>query len=132
MIRNIETNLNGTVFNRTRQYIAYADDMLILGQLVRTIEVVATQIKEAAVSTGLVINESKTKYVKVNGNMTHLEQYLVIDGQIFEWVQNFRYFGTLINLKNVISDEIKSRIAAGNRHFYNLRQIVRSRIKSKH
>ena len=106
--------------------------MLILGQLVRTIEVVATQIKEAAVSTGLVINESKTKYVKVNGNMTHLEQYLVIDGQIFEWVQNFRYFGTLINLKNVISDEIKSRIAAGNRHFYNLRQIVRSRIKSKH
>jgi hypothetical protein len=31
VIRNIETNPNGTIFNRTRQYIAYADDVLILG-----------------------------------------------------------------------------------------------------
>ena len=46
------------------------DDMLVLGRLVRAIEVVVTQIKEAAVSTGLVINESKTKYMKLNINIT--------------------------------------------------------------
>jgi len=131
MIRNLETNLIGTVFNRTRQYIAYADDVLILGLLVSTIEVVVTQIKQAAVSTGLVVNESKAKYMQGNRNITHLEQDLTIGGQIFEWVQNLRYFGTLINSKNIMSDEIKSRIAAGNRHFYNLRQIIRSRTKSE-
>jgi hypothetical protein len=54
-----------------------------------------------------VINESKTKYMKINGTLTHLEQDLIMDGQIFEWVQNIRYFGTLRNSKNVISDEIK-------------------------
>jgi len=36
--RNIETNLNGSVFNRPRQYIVFADDVLISGQSVRAIE----------------------------------------------------------------------------------------------
>ena len=55
--------------------------------------------------------------MKINRNIAHLKQDLIMDGQIFEGVWNFRYIGTLINLKNVISDEIKSRIAAGNRLF---------------
>jgi MarR-like DNA-binding transcriptional regulator SgrR of sgrS sRNA len=62
-------------------------------------EVVATQIKEAAISSGLLINKSKAKYMKINKNITHLEQDLLMDGQIFEWVKNFRYLGTLINSK---------------------------------
>jgi hypothetical protein len=64
VIRNIETNPNGKIFNRTRQYTAYADDVLLLGRSVSETEEVVTQYKEAAVSTGLVINKSKTKYMK--------------------------------------------------------------------
>jgi hypothetical protein len=59
VIRNIETNPNGTIFNRTRQYIAFADDVLILGRSVTVIELVVTKLKEAALSTGLVINKTK-------------------------------------------------------------------------
>ena len=83
VIKNIETNSNGTIFNRTRQYIAYADDVLILGRSVSEIEEVVTQSKEAAVSTGLVINKSKTKYMKKNKNITNLEQDLITNGQVF-------------------------------------------------
>jgi len=54
--------------NRTRQCVAYADDVLILGRWVRAIEVVA-QIKCAAVSTGLVIKENKIKHMKMNRNI---------------------------------------------------------------
>ena len=43
-----------------RRYIAYPDDMLILGWSVTAIEVIVTQTKEDAVSSGLEINESKT------------------------------------------------------------------------
>ena len=32
VIRNIQTNWNETTFNRMKQYTAYADDVLILGQ----------------------------------------------------------------------------------------------------
>jgi len=64
VISNIETNPNGTIFNRTREYITYADDVLILGRLVIENEEIVTRSKEAAESTGLVINKSKTKFIK--------------------------------------------------------------------
>jgi hypothetical protein len=58
--RTIETHLNGTLFNKTRQYTAYVDDVLTAGQMVRVTEEVVIQIKEATVSNGLVINKNKT------------------------------------------------------------------------
>ena len=60
----------------------------------RVTEEVVTQLKEAALSTGLLI---KTKYMKRSRNVTNLEQDLIIDGKIFEGFQNFRYLDTLIN-----------------------------------
>jgi len=73
-------------FYRGRQYIAYTDDVLIFGQLVRAIEE-AIQIKEAAVNTVLVINASKAKYMKMNRNMTNLEHRLLMNRQVLEGVQ---------------------------------------------
>ena len=67
----------------------------------------------------------------INRNITNLEQDLIINGQVFEGIQNFRYVGAFINSKYLISDEIKSRIPAGNRCFYHLRQIFRSIAMSK-
>jgi hypothetical protein len=46
-------------------------------------------------------------------------------------VQNFSYSSILINSKYVINEEIKSRIAAGKRCFFRLRQIFRSRAMGK-
>jgi hypothetical protein len=46
VIRNTETNPNGTIFNRTRQCMACAAVVLTLGQLVRAIEEAVTQTKE--------------------------------------------------------------------------------------
>jgi hypothetical protein len=74
--------------------------------------------------------KAKTKYMKINRKINS-EQDLIIDGQVFEGVQNFRYLSTLINSKNVISEEIKSRIGAGRKCFYSLGQIFRSRTMSK-
>jgi hypothetical protein len=61
------------------------------------------------------LSEVKAKYMKVNRNIMNLEQNVIIDGQVFEGVQNFRHLGTLINSKIVKSEETKSRIDAGNR-----------------
>jgi hypothetical protein len=102
-------------FYRRRQHIAYGVDVLIFGQLVSAIEEVI-QIKEAAVSTVLLINPlntklnpfyhllallgahhilhisrvrvnaSKAKYMNMNRNMTNLEQDVTMNRQVLEGV----------------------------------------------
>jgi hypothetical protein len=67
----------------------------------------------------------------INRNIPNLEQDLIMNGQVFERVQNFIYLGAIINSRYLISDEIISRIPAGNRCFYHLRQIFKSRAMSK-
>ena len=82
VVRIVKTASYVTIFNKTRQ-------------VVRATEDVVTHIRAAAVSSVLVINERKTKYV--NKNVTDLEKHLIMDGQVCEGVQNPRYIGTLIN-----------------------------------
>jgi hypothetical protein len=53
-----------------------------------------------------------------------------MNGQVFEGVQNFEHSGPLKN-SNKFSDEIRPRTVAGNRCFYSLRQIFRSRAMNK-
>jgi hypothetical protein len=83
IIRNIQINPKGTIFNRTRQYLAYADDVVIFGRLVRAIEEVVTQLQEAAQSAGLIINQEKTKYMKIT-RKTNIEQASVTNDMLFE------------------------------------------------
>jgi hypothetical protein len=67
LMRNIKTNPNGTILERKRHYVAYADNVAMPGRSLRAFEeVLVSQIKKAAVGTGMVINESKTKYMKIN------------------------------------------------------------------
>jgi hypothetical protein len=68
------------------KYIAYADDVWILRRKATAIQEVVTQITEAAVSSGLVINERTTKYMKINKNISNLLQYMIRNGQVFEGV----------------------------------------------
>jgi hypothetical protein len=101
-IRNIEINPNGMIFNRTRQYLAYADDMVILGRSVRVIEEVVAQLKNTALKAGLAINEGKTKYMRIMRNLMGDRSDLRVQGIVFEEVTNFKHLGSLITRKNEI------------------------------
>jgi hypothetical protein len=61
---NLEINPCGTIFNRTRQFIVYADDEAIISRTVGALNEVLMQLQTAALSTGLVINTDKTKHMK--------------------------------------------------------------------
>ena len=46
-------------------------------------EEVMTQLKEAALRTGLVVNGNKRKYMKIKRNALNLGQYLIPNGHVF-------------------------------------------------
>ena len=114
VVRNIQTNSEGTIFNRTRQHIAHAVDVWVAGRWMRAMFGVLTEIREAAVSTGVVMNGRRTKYMKMNRKVTTLERDLIMNGQVLEGGHSFIYLGALINKKKLVSDEMKSRTAASN------------------
>jgi hypothetical protein len=63
IIRDIRINPGGTIFNRTRQCLAYADDVVILGRSEgyrkRTLEEMAAITHQIS----LQMNDTKTKYM---------------------------------------------------------------------
>jgi hypothetical protein len=75
LIRSIETNQNGKLFKETRHYIAYADDVSVIGRWVRAIEEVVTQIKEVASKhwTG-----DKRKQNKIHENKQNYNKFRTI------------------------------------------------------
>jgi hypothetical protein len=58
-MRNVEVNPGGTLFNRTRQYVAHADDV-ILEILVRAIKEATTKLRKSVLKAVLSRNEAET------------------------------------------------------------------------
>jgi hypothetical protein len=68
------------------------------------------KLKSEASKYGLVINESKTKYMKCTRKQVR-ENKLGIDTS-FESVQSFKYLGSYVNQNNTTAEGIKERIIA--------------------
>jgi sorting nexin-29 len=125
VIRNIEINPGGTNFNRTRKYMAYADDIVVIR---RSVEV-HMQIQSAASAIGLEININKTKYMRTKKGNEVVKSDITLNGETFEEVDNFKYLGALITSQNEV--EANKNISALNRCYRPLRKILVTRYISK-
>ena len=89
-------------------------------------------LKAEAKKIGLVINASKTKYMKGRGSredsnsISNLPPRVQIGGDEIEVVDEFVYLGSLVTADNDTSREIQRRIMAGNRAYFGLRRTLRS------
>jgi hypothetical protein len=59
---------------------------------------------------GSVINEEKTKYMKVSSTKARYLQNLTVDDFKFEGVDSFRYLGSIINNENKMSADTHSKL----------------------
>ncbi|KAF0721180.1 putative transposon-derived protein F52C9.6 [Aphis craccivora] len=79
---------------------------------------------------GLSINEEKTKFMilsRRNVNQSNLK----VGSMNFEKVDNFKYLGVNINNSNNMHNEIKERIANGNRCYFSINKLLRSKLLSR-
>ena len=114
-IRRVQVNQDGLKLNGTHQFLAYADDVNILGRSIHILKENAEALVAATREIGLEVNADKTKYMVVSRDQNVGRIHSVrIDNSTFERVEEFKYLGTTLTNLNSIAEEIKSRLRSGN------------------
>jgi hypothetical protein len=128
-IRNIEINHGGSIYNRTLQYLAYTDDVNLVSRSALMLSETFKQLEAESKNAGLIINESKTKYIIDSRNKVRFwnVRSLNVGSYKFERVDKFKYLGSLVTKNSENFTEIKIRIAAGNRCYFSLIKLLKSR-----
>jgi hypothetical protein len=113
-MRNTEINPEGTIYNITRQFMAYADDVVVMGRSVGVLNEVLMQLQTAAASAGLAVNATKTKYMRSKEIIGAANVDIKLNGQIYERFDNFKDLGALATSQNGTETDIEDKIVAGN------------------
>ena len=128
VVRKLDINPGGTIYDRMVQVLAYADDVVIISRSIIDMQRTFLQLNEEGGKLGLTINEKKTKYMIATRNDKKWinSKDIKIGEYNFERITNFKYLGSLITEDNRISKEIQERLKEGNRSFWALLQLMRS------
>ena len=124
--------VNGLKLNGTRQLLAYADDVNILGGSIHTLKENAQALVAATRETGLEISVDKTKYMVTSRDKNAGRIHSVrINNSTFESVEEFKYLRTTLTHQNSIPEEIKSRLRSGIACYYSVQNLLSSRLLSQ-
>jgi hypothetical protein len=132
VLNSVMDNLEvrGNINTRLKQICAYAGDIVIIRRTKQILIDNLYQLKNEAQKAGLIGNNNKTKYLYCT-RKTIQPTYTDTGEEESEQVHSFKYLGPMVNTDNSIEEEIKERIAAGNRAFRVHRKLFTSRLISR-
>jgi sorting nexin-29 len=131
VIRDADINTRRTIFFKSVQIFAYADDDII-ARTETAMKEAFTNLEKAAKKMHLNVNQEKTKYMPVTRkDCTSYPSYIEIESYKFEIVHSFTYLGSEINCKNNVSIEVRKRILSAGRTFHGQRKTLRSQLLSR-
>ena len=107
--------------------LSYADDVDLIVETAGDVDILATNLKEMAGKVGLEINENKIKLLKLTKGDDMRGAKLPKAGMDIEYVQQFKYLGSIITSKNEIKTEVEARINAANKCYYSILNILKKR-----
>ena len=126
---NEHQQTTGTIYNQPIQYLAYADDIALIGKSKKDITQSFIELEDASIKAGLEINTQKTKYMYTSTSKeeAQTENVIKVRNHTFEKVNNFKYLGATITENNEILAEIKERITAGNKAYYSSHNMLKNK-----
>jgi hypothetical protein len=89
----------------TKKHNAYADDIDIVGMSQAAVWDAYLALEREATKMGLIINKQKTKYIiapKNDRTIRDVGQSVTIGNKHYEFVKEFAYLGSLMNLESRI------------------------------
>ena len=106
--------------NGTHQVLAYAYDVNLIGDDIRTIERNADVLLNACKDIGLAVNTGKTKYMEAARNQgMRANEHIKIDSKFIWKSENLKYLGSLLTDQNYIHEGVKYTLKAGNSPYYS-------------
>lgn len=122
----------GTIFNKSYQIIAYADDIAIVATNSRTLAETVIKLENEAAKVNLKINENKTKYLRMSRDERRRSaQNITIGEHNFQGVESFVYLGAIIRNDNSMQFCIQDRIQAGNRSYHANKKLLQCKLLSR-
>ena len=117
----------------THQVLAYADDVYLIGDDMRTTERNADVLLNACKDIGLAVNiGKKTKYMEIGRHGGVIaNEHIKIGNNSYEKMKTFKNLGSLSTNRNSIQEEIKCRPKAGNSCYYSVQWLLPSRFLFK-
>jgi len=126
VIRDMGIQTRGTIFFKTVQILAYANDIDLMACTTLGLNEAFLNLEKSARNMGLVINQEKAVYM-YSGKDTTLHQDLAIGNFVFKRVDSFKYLGTMVNKMNNRLVEVNARLIMTNRAYYGLQNHMKSR-----
>jgi len=111
--------------NRNVTMLAYADDVVILGNSRHVVIHTVEKLFASSRNMGFIINEPKTKYLLMACHRI-IKNDLIVGPYIFEQVDDFKYLRVNINYRNNMYNEVKLRINSANRTYFSLNKLLSS------
>ncbi|KAL4120341.1 hypothetical protein QTP88_013055 [Uroleucon formosanum] len=132
VIRKINVNNQGfKLQDSSIELLAYADDVVLLGESQESLKIIFLKLKKAAAKVGLQCNEGKTAYMCVDRRKLHQPTNTLNIGRFnFNKMQQFKYLGTIVTENNDIVEEVTARIQTGYKCYYELTKTLGSRVLS--
>jgi hypothetical protein len=117
----------GLTLNGTHQFLAYADDVKLLGDNIDTMKKNTDTLIDACKEVGLEINVEKTKYMLLSRQQNAGQNRdIEIANRWFENVSQFKYLGTTVTNQNLIQEEIKRRLNSDNACYHSVQNLLSS------
>jgi hypothetical protein len=127
--RGVQGIHEGPKLNGTHQLLAYADNVIIVGENADTIKKNTEALLDASKDVGLEVNPEKTKYMLMSCSQNRGQKHgIKIVNRSIEDVERFRYLGTIPTDQNCMHKEIKSRLNSGNASYHLVQNLLPSRL----
>jgi hypothetical protein len=115
VFRKVQENQMGLKLNGTYQFLAYVDDMNLLGNNIETIKRSTGTLIDASKEVGLEVNVEKIKYMLVSCDQNAGQNWEIKAGnRSFENVPQYKYLGMTVTDQNLILEETRRRLNSDN------------------
>jgi hypothetical protein len=130
-ISRVQKKQEGLKMNETHQFLAYADDVNILGENIDTIQKNTDALLDASKEVGLEVNSEKTKYMLMSRKKEGQGHSIKIANRFFEGVAKFKYLGTTLTDQNCMQEEIDSGLNLENAGYHSVKSLLSSCLLSR-